>query len=745
MGEEFLTERICALEITKEGFAEIFRRDSAGNVTCSRREDFKPFFLASFDPFKGNAVPEGVCVRTLAGEGFYKFDCSFSNIDLYETALKELKKITGKSASFTGSPYKVFSDLPQQYLIRNDLRLFKGMTFPEVRRMQFDIETLCSEGYDFPNAARKEDAVIIISLRDSTGWEKVLSLDQFPSEKELLEAFCKEVTERDPDILEGHNIFRFDLPYLETRAKLHKVKLALGRNGSTPAKRNSRFSVAERVVNYTRYDIYGRHLVDTYILLTFYDAIHRNLDSYSLKYAAKHFGVASPERTYINGNEITDSWHTRREDLLKYALDDVRECDALSRILSPSWFYQTGIVPFTYQNCIVRGNATRIDALFAAEYIKAETALPCGEYAKPFSGALTQAFEAGVFDSVDHCDVRSLYPSVILSENWSPSRDTLGVFSRFLAQLRSFRLNAKDQAKNAATQEEKDYYNALQSAFKILINSFYGYLGFEQGFLNDYDMAQRVTARGREILMTMVETLQASSAKIIEMDTDGIYFQLPAGGTLAQISSALEQKLPSGISVDFDESYKGMFCYKSKNYALLRANGELAIAGAALKSRGLEPFQRKYMEKLIRALLEHDAKKAASVHEEFVQLIQNHALPFAELAKSETLNDSPETYKRKLESGSGKRSAAYELVLRSQNPYRQGDQVSFYITGDKKRVSVVDNCKLLSEAEESFRDENVPYYLEKLEELRKKFAAFLPEIKEDVREDLSGHDDLFNL
>ena len=125
--------------------------------------------------------------------------------------------------------------------------------------------------------------------------------------------------------------------------------------------------------------------------------------------------------------------------------------------------------------------------------------------------------------------------------------------------------------------------------------------------------------------------------------------------------------------------------------------------------------------------------------------IQNHALPFAELAKSETLNDSPETYKRKLESGSGKRSAAYELVLRSQNPYRQGDQVSFYITGDKKRVSVVDNCKLLSEAEESFRDENVPYYLEKLEELRKKFAAFLPEIKEDVREDLSGHDDLFNL
>ncbi|MBO5725348.1 MAG: DNA polymerase II, partial [Lentisphaeria bacterium] len=396
--------------------------------------------------------------------------------------------------------------------------------------------------------------------------------------------------------------------------------------------------------------------------------------------------------------------------------------------------------PFTYQNCSVRGNAMRIDMLFAAEYIKENTALPCGEYAKPFTGALTQAFEAGVFDGVDHCDVRSLYPSVILSENWSPARDTLGVFRRFLDQLRTFRLNAKDHAKKASSSEEKDYYNALQSAFKILINSFYGYLGFEQGFLNDFDMAQRVTNRGREILMTMVETLQANHARIIEMDTDGIYFQLPEGSSLAGIGEALEKVLPPGISVDFDESYKAMFCYKSKNYALLRSNGDLAIAGAALKSRGLESFQRKYMEKLIRALLEHDAKGAAAVHDECVKQIRDHALPFAELAKSETLSDSPETYKRKLDFGTGKRSAAYELALKSGNSYRQGDQVAFYITGEKKRVSVVDNSKLLSEADEKIRDENVPYYLEKLEELRKKFAGFLPEIKEDF----SGHDDLFS-
>ena len=51
--------------------------------------------------------------------------------------------------------------------------------------------------------------------------------------------------------------------------------------------------------------------------------------------------------------------------------------------------------------------------------------------------------------------------------------------------------------------------------------------------------------------------------------------------------------------------------------------------------------------------------------------------------------------------------------------------MTFYITGEKKKVSVVDNARLLSDAKEGVRDENVAYYLDKLEELRKKFAPFL--------------------
>lgn len=713
--------RICAVETHKDGTASVFQRMPDGSVVKSEMP-FRPFLLTAFNAFP-DELP-GIRMSELSGEGDFRFRADFDNTELYDEAVKTLKKTTGFSGGQPNAPFRLFSDMTQQFLIQHDLRLFTGMAFPELRRMQFDIETLCTPGYEFPNAARPDDAVIIISLSDNTGWEKVLSLADYPSEKELLEAFSAEVAERDPDVLEGHNIFRFDLPYLEARAKRCKVKLRLGRDGSTPAKRNSRFSVAERIINYTRYDIYGRHVSDTCFLLYFYDAVHRNLDSYGLKYAARHFGVAAPERTYIDGAKITDAWTNDRENLLKYALDDVRETRALSAILSPSWFYQTQIVPFGYQNCMVRGNATRIDALFAAEYLKAGHALPAPERGRSFAGALTRAFDAGVFERVDHCDVRSLYPSVILSEGWVPARDSLAVFPQWLKRLRAFRLEAKDAAKAAETPEKKDYYGALQSAFKILINSFYGYLGFEQGFLNDFSMAEKVTARGREILTLMLDTLESNGCKIIEMDTDGIYFQAGKDQTLSTVGAALAKVLPEGIGVDFDESYQAMFCYKSKNYALLNAKGEISITGAALKSRGLEPFQRRYMERIIAALLRHDSAGAKKVHDDFVQALTNHSLPFADLAKSETLSDSLDTYKRKLAGGTGKRSAAYELAIRSGREYRQGDPVAFYIIGDKKRVAVVDSSKLLTEADEKIRDENVPYYLDKLEELRRKFAPF---------------------
>ena len=215
--------------------------------------------------------------------------------------------------------------------------------------MQLDIETYCAGDYDFPSAARAADRIIAIALADSTGWEHVIS-GQALAEPEMLREFVRIVRERDPDVIEGHNLFRFDLEYIEARARRHKVPLTLGRGGEPLRGHASRMQVAERAIAYRKYEIVGRHILDTWILAQHYDVTARELEGYGLKEIARHFGVAAPDRTYLRADKISAIFDAEPETVFRYALDDVREVRALSAILSQSYFVQAQIFPFSYQN-----------------------------------------------------------------------------------------------------------------------------------------------------------------------------------------------------------------------------------------------------------------------------------------------------------------------------------------------------------------------------------------------------------
>jgi DNA polymerase elongation subunit (family B) len=131
------------------------------------------------------------------------------------------------------------------------------------------------------------------------------------------------------------------------------------------------------------------------------------------------------------------------------------------------------------------------------------------------------------------------------------------------------------------------------------------------------------------------------------------------------------------------------------------------------------------MEELVSLFLKEEYHKVEELRDRYLKAIESREIPLEKLAKSETLIDSPENYQKKMASGNGRRSASYELALASSRDYRRGDQVSYYITGDKKRVAVVDSSCLLADAPEH-RNDNVAYYMNKLEELYKKFSDFIP-------------------
>jgi DNA polymerase I len=698
-----------------------FRR---GGETVMTTEPLRPFLWLQDAAFLAS-VPVKVEFKELAGRNPLNVLALFEGWKDLEKAVAHLKKETGTSPSDPNAPYLLLNDPVQQHLALTGRTLFKGMRFAELKRMQVDIETWCAPEFEFCNAEREHDRIIAISMADQTGWSLTLSGAEH-DEKTLIEQWVATVRQRDPDVLEGHNLFKFDLPYLFTRAKRHGIDLAIGRDGSRPYVRPSRLSIAEQVIAYPRVEIHGRHIVDTFFLLLAYDVSHRALESLTLKDAAIHFGVAAPGRTYIEGSDIARTFERDPALVMKYAHDDILETRAVSDLLSPSYFVQAQMLPYTYQNVCVRGTGTKVDSLMLREYLRRDHALPRPDAARPFAGGYTDIFFTGVARNVHHVDVRSLYPSIMLKDNLRPRSDELDVFLALLRHLRDFRVEAKRRMQESTTPEERGYQDALQTTFKIFINSFYGYLGFAQGRFSDFDAAEQVAATGRELLKRMIDWLRKNGALPIEIDTDGIYFvppPFPDRAGLDAFRTAFQAHLPPGIDVEFDGDYLAMFSYKMKNYALLEATGDVTIKGAALKSRGLEPFQREYLREWLRLTLAEKPDEIQRLRERFRQAIQDREWPIGMLAKTETLQDSPSTYTSKIGDRSRGRSAAYELALKSGRDYRAGDQISYYVTGTKKSVPVYEAAKMASDWDPANRDENVAYYLAKLDALIAKFDA----------------------
>ena len=256
-----------------------------------------------------------------------------------------------------------------------------------------------------------------------------------------------------------------------------------------------------------------------------------------------------------------------------------------------------------------------------------------------------------------------------------------------------------------------------------MINSFYGYLGFAQGHFADFDAAARITQIGRDLLKTMIEWLSANGAKVIEVDTDGIYFVPPDETHIDDLQKRLAKELPSGIEVEFDEQFDAMFSYKAKNYALLTKDGEVIIKGGALKSRGLEKFQRVFLEEMIKRIMEGKPETIADLRNEFEKKIRNREWKIDMLMKTDTLQDSLDKYRAKIAGAARNRAAAYELALASGRNYKPGDQISYYIKATPKKVAAYEAAKPASEFDPENRDENVDYYVVKLDELVKKFSS----------------------
>jgi DNA polymerase I len=583
-----------------------------------------------------------------------------------------------------------YGSFARQYLMLSGKTLFKGMTFADLHRVQLDIETTTL------TPDQQGARILMIALSDTRGYEALLDSD----EKQILEQLVERIQALDPDVIEGHNLFGFDLPYLAARAQALGVPLKLGRDGS-----ELRFGSPRQCIigansrTFTPAFAHGRHLIDTYLSVQRFDIGRGELEGYGLKEVAQQLGIAAPDRIYLEREQIPDLWRTDPETVRRYCLQDVHETRRLADLTLPTEFYQCQMLPDTLQNLATIGTGEKANLMFLRAYLAEGYAVPAPQGAREYPGGYTEVRQVGLIPRIVKADVESLYPSVMLRYGIKPRADHLNVFLPTLERLRRLRLDAKARAKQTQGAESA-YWDGLQNSFKILVNSYYGYLGSPFHF-NDYDAAEQVTLTGQELVKQIAAEIERQGGLVVEIDTDGVYFQPPPGVQTEADEIAFVERvgavLPEGIRLAYDGRYRAMLSLKTKNYVLQGYDGKLTFKGASLRSRADEKFGREFLNSATQWLLNGEPERVVAEYQRLARAILNGEVDIEQLCRRERV-----TQKSKQDT-----HPLYPLAKR----FQIGDYILVYRKRDGS----------LGLLEEYAGDEDREHYVEKLY----KFAARL--------------------
>ncbi|MBC8141022.1 MAG: DNA polymerase [Armatimonadetes bacterium] len=681
-------QRIVAVETDTRAVpptATLFVRPKDSEDTVLETMPFYPWLIMR-DP---RPLPDVHATVVLEGTNGYKHLTYFASWRAFQEGRRILRD--------ERRDYLDYGSAIKNFLIGEGVTLFKGMAFPDVRRMQIDIETS-----DLSPVA-PDACIFMIVASDNRGHEDVLVGD----EREMLVRLGELIQEWNPDVIEGHNLIAFDLPWIRTRAKAHKVPLTWGRDHSEMGIGNERnCAIGANTRPFVPHYIWGRHVVDTLLAAQRFDVARGEIGSYGLKECAVTYHIAEPDRVYLDRSVILDTWKTDPDLVRRYALADVRETRRLAEVVCPTEFYQTQMVGDSYQNVCVTGSGEKINSIFVRAYLARQQAVARQSAPVPYGGGYTEMRVSGVLQNIVKADVESLYPSIMLTNRITSSTDTLGLFLPLLDELKKRRIIGKKLAKKYDDESNikgASYWDGLQNSYKLLINSFYGYLG-APFYFNDYVAAAKVTEIGQEIVKQIAAELETRGATVIEIDTDGVYFQMPEGAepnTDEAFVEAVGTTMPEGIRLAFDGRYAVMLSLKAKNYVLVGYDGKKVFKGSSLRSRADEKFGRSFLNAAVDLLLADKKEDLAHCYAELFAKIENRELGIEQIARRERVTEN--TFK----------SEARKRNAEAMKGLQVGDYAVLYQREDKS----------LALAADYDNDEDIEYYQTKLYKFAQRLEA----------------------
>ncbi len=694
------TTRIVSVDADRHGHARVWRRTDDGRLEATEHR-FPNWFLATSLDLLAHLParhlpahvlerkhgrldwPEGLSVVHLDCpehvEDAYRYLVLTDDLDEVETTLVE----TANKAD--GADAQTLADLRglvlewhpiEQFLLLSGRTYFRGMTFEDLRRVQFDLETT--------GLNDERDRIFMVSLRDSSGWTECLDTGSL-SEARLIERFVELIKARDPDVLENHNIFAFDLPFLVRRAARLGVPLALGRDGSEPWLETDVFDGAEP---FQRWRVRGREVVDTQHAVRRFGALAPDMRRHGLKDAARYFGFARDDREYVPGAEIWPTYQIDPDRVRRYAADDVAEVDGLSRRLLPITFALAQSLPSAYEHLAADAGPTALwEPLLVRAYLHEARAIeaPSPRLQRPLEPADNALKVRGVVSNAVRATFDRLLPCVITAHSVRAGNDTMAAMSRL---LRDALAEPRSAASDALARASFTYLSA-------------------QRLLSDPDAATAAQQIAGRFVQRLERDLESHGCEVVEADGEQVLFAAPPNWDALQeesLSRSASSYLPTGVRVEFPGHYRALYARAARSTILLGYDGTVTLIGTSFRPGRLERFGEDFVRHAAPLALLGDAVGLRRLFTETVHLIRTGQIPLDDLCAQATLHKSPPQYRR-----GGTQEEPYEVLLAAGvRSWRLGHRVRYYRTrGGEPR--------LLQEGDEASPAEaDAEYYVQRL-------------------------------
>jgi DNA polymerase I len=623
---------IVSVEAQSSGEVSIWRRVD-GKIQKST-DRFQPFCLTKDENIANHLIQNGIRVETLDGDLPFRFKILINNKkkinrlfdDFYETVNFDIWKDSRFDCP----------NLASQYLISSGNTYYKGLEFDDVVRMAMDIETT--------GLNPEYDQVFLIAISTNRG-KKIILEEQ--NEFLLLKKLAHTIQEIDPDIIENHNVFGFDLRFLEKRFLYHRISFNFGRKNCLPHESYSYadvFSANDSKDKYfTRFHVAGREVVDTMQLCQRYNSITRVVKNSKLKDMAKHFNLNVRNEEPIPGDQIYLEYQKDPEKVKRYALADVNEVQGITNILLRDRFELVKLVPIRFEKICTCGNTNIIEYPLIRYYLRNNHSIPEKSEEREYSGAKPRALHVGYFENICKIDVASMYPSIIIEKKFGPNykqsveKDPLDIFIKRLEALKEMRLDFKKMAKNGVDSTSK----STEKALKIIINASYGYLGSPNGKFNNYDSAEAVTTYAREVVDGIEQQIANKKCIPLETDTDGVICKLSddltPSGLEYEINKFLKKTHP-GIFVEAESkiAWKSIYVYRTKNYAYINEKDEIKIVGSAFHNKSQPIYFERFTAEMLNLILRGDVYKFKNTFLKKISEVENRNLSILDFAKKDS-------------------------------------------------------------------------------------------------------------